>query len=125
MDIWSVGCVFAELLLHKALFKGKSEIDQLNQIFKELGTPNDKIWPGYSDLPCVKKVTQSHYYCTHTRNSWYKFLIILQYMNHPSDWSICYNKFCLDQPLLYIPQKSNNCVKSIMYVFICEYLYLL
>lgn len=54
--MWSVGCVFAELLLHKALFKGKSEIDQLNQIFKELGTPNDKIWPGYSELPCVKKV---------------------------------------------------------------------
>lgn len=57
VDIWSVGCVFAELLLHKALFKGKSEIDQLNQIFKELGTPNDKIWPGYSELPCVKKVS--------------------------------------------------------------------
>ena len=59
--MWSVGCVFAELLLHKALFKGKSEIDQLNQIFKELGTPNDKIWPGYSGLPCVKKV---HVLCT-------------------------------------------------------------
>ena len=54
--MWSVGCVFAELLLHKALFKGRSEIDQLNQIFKELGTPNDKIWPGYSKLPAVKKV---------------------------------------------------------------------
>eukprot|EP00731_Ephydatia_muelleri_P015350 Em0008g1070a len=57
IDLWSVGCIFAELLLHKPLFKGKSEIDQLNQIFKELGTPNDEIWPGYSQLPGVQKIT--------------------------------------------------------------------
>lgn len=40
----------------KPLFPGKSEIDQLNIIFKDLGTPNDTIWPGYTDLPLVKKV---------------------------------------------------------------------
>lgn len=40
----------------KPLFPGKSEIDQLNILFKELGTPNDKIWPGYGELPLVKKV---------------------------------------------------------------------
>ncbi len=34
VDMWSVGCIFAEFLLHKPLFQGKSEIDQLNQIFK-------------------------------------------------------------------------------------------
>ena len=34
VDMWSVGCIFAEFLLHKPLFRGKSEIDQLNQIFK-------------------------------------------------------------------------------------------
>ena len=34
VDMWSVGCIFAELLQHKPLFMGKSEIDQLNQIFK-------------------------------------------------------------------------------------------
>lgn len=56
MDVWSVGCIFAELLQHKPLFMGKSEIDQLNQIFKELGTPNDSIWPGFSELPIAKKV---------------------------------------------------------------------
>ena len=32
--MWSVGCIFAEFLQHKPLFMGKSEIDQLNQIFK-------------------------------------------------------------------------------------------
>lgn len=59
IDMWSVGCVFAELLTMKPLFPGKSEIDQINKIFKELGTPNDKIWPGppaYSELPQVKKM---------------------------------------------------------------------
>ena len=34
VDVWSVGCIFAELLQHKPIFMGKSEIDQLNQIFK-------------------------------------------------------------------------------------------
>ncbi|XP_070543152.1 cyclin-dependent kinase 11B-like [Ptychodera flava] len=57
IDLWSVGCIFAELLTMKPLFPGRSEIDQLNRIFKELGTPSEKIWPGYRDLPAVKKVT--------------------------------------------------------------------
>lgn len=59
IDLWSCGCVFAELLTMKPLFPGKSEIDQINRIFKELGTPNDRIWPGppaYSELPQVKKM---------------------------------------------------------------------
>ena len=34
VDIWSVGCIFAEMMLQKPLFQGKGEIDQLNQIFK-------------------------------------------------------------------------------------------
>ena len=34
IDLWSVGCIFAEFILHKPLFCGKGEIDQLNQIFK-------------------------------------------------------------------------------------------
>lgn len=37
-DVWSAGCVFGELLSQKPLFPGKSEIDQINKIFKELGT---------------------------------------------------------------------------------------
>ncbi|XP_076815483.1 uncharacterized protein LOC143461600 isoform X2 [Clavelina lepadiformis] len=61
IDIWSVGCIFAEFLSKKPLFPGKSEIMQLNLIFKELGTPSEKIWPGYNDLPIVKKTTFSDY----------------------------------------------------------------
>ncbi|CAL7941097.1 unnamed protein product [Xylocopa violacea] len=61
IDMWSVGCIFAELLRMEALFPGLSEIDQLNRIFKELGTPNDRIWPGYSKLPMVQKIPFAHY----------------------------------------------------------------
>ncbi|XP_054714916.1 cyclin-dependent kinase 11B-like isoform X2 [Uloborus diversus] len=61
IDLWSVGCIFGELLTMKPLFPGKSEIDQLNRIFKDLGTPSEKIWPGYSELPLVKKVTFTEY----------------------------------------------------------------
>ncbi|XP_037908458.1 serine/threonine-protein kinase PITSLRE isoform X2 [Hermetia illucens] len=56
IDMWSVGCIFAEFLQMAPLFPGKTEMDQLNKIFKELGTPNDKIWPGYKDLPAVQNL---------------------------------------------------------------------
>jgi len=39
IDIWSVGCVMAELLLGQPLFPGESGVDQLVEIIKVLGTP--------------------------------------------------------------------------------------
>lgn len=41
IDMWSLGCIFAELLGHKPLFKGRDFVDQLNQILYVLGTPDD------------------------------------------------------------------------------------
>eukprot|EP01125_Pyxidicula_operculata_P012913 TRINITY_DN4251_c1_g3_i5.p1 TRINITY_DN4251_c1_g3~~TRINITY_DN4251_c1_g3_i5.p1 ORF type:complete len:521 (+),score=174.19 TRINITY_DN4251_c1_g3_i5:676-2238(+) len=55
IDMWSIGCVFAEIILGKPIFKGKGEIDQLDQIFKTLGSVNESDWPGYSSLPNSKK----------------------------------------------------------------------
>merc|ERR1719361_1967027 len=40
VDIWSVGCILAELLLRKPLFPGGNHIEQLKIIFKVIGTPN-------------------------------------------------------------------------------------
>jgi serine/threonine protein kinase len=51
MDIWSVGCIFAELLNKKTLFNGQTCIDQLTKIFNTLGTPDDVEWPGVNYLP--------------------------------------------------------------------------
>ncbi|KAL5031991.1 mitogen activated protein kinase 2, variant 2 [Batrachochytrium dendrobatidis] len=42
IDMWSVGCIFAELLGSKPLFKGRDYVDQLNQILSVLGTPDDE-----------------------------------------------------------------------------------
>ncbi len=51
VDMWSVGCIFAELMLRTPLFKGTSEIDQLGKYFHILGTPTEEQWPGVSSLP--------------------------------------------------------------------------
>ncbi|XP_053851056.1 cyclin-dependent kinase 3 isoform X3 [Vidua macroura] len=54
VDIWSIGCIFAEMMTRKALFPGDSEIDQLFQIFRILGTPTEVTWPGVTQLPDYK-----------------------------------------------------------------------
>lgn len=68
IDLWSVGCVFAEIMTKRPLFPGKSDIDELNKIFKELGTPSEKIWPGLSELPAMKKCTFADYPYNQLRN---------------------------------------------------------
>ena len=76
VDIWSVGCIMAELVTKKPLFQGDSEIDQIFRIFRYdkhfkrneskkkfflikilfsvLRTPNEEIWPGVTELPDFK-----------------------------------------------------------------------
>jgi len=54
VDIWSIGCIFAEMLKGRALFPGDSEIDQLFRIFRTMGTPDELAWPGVSQLPDYK-----------------------------------------------------------------------
>lgn len=56
VDMWSVGCIFAEFLRMEPLFPGKTEMDQLSRIFKALGTPTEADWPEYPKLPVVQKV---------------------------------------------------------------------
>ncbi|KAK1326901.1 Cyclin-dependent kinase G-2 [Acorus calamus] len=51
IDMWSLGCIMAELLAKEPLFSGKTEIDQLDKIYRILGTPNERIWPGFAKLP--------------------------------------------------------------------------
>eukprot|EP00928_Gymnodinium_smaydae_P079195 TRINITY_DN63189_c0_g1_i1.p2 TRINITY_DN63189_c0_g1~~TRINITY_DN63189_c0_g1_i1.p2 ORF type:complete len:315 (-),score=82.09 TRINITY_DN63189_c0_g1_i1:143-1087(-) len=54
VDLWSIGCVMAEMATAAPLFAGDSEIDTIFKIFMKLGTPTEQQWPGVSDLPDFK-----------------------------------------------------------------------
>lgn len=54
VDMWSVGCIFAEMCTRKPLFPGDSEIDEIFKIFRVLGTPNEQEWPGVTSFPDFK-----------------------------------------------------------------------
>nr|AAC48318.1 cdc2-related protein kinase 1 [Trypanosoma cruzi] len=51
VDIWSVGCIFAEMVIGAPLFAGKNDADQLLRIFRFLGTPNNQVWPSMNQYP--------------------------------------------------------------------------
>ncbi|AQK66278.1 Cyclin-dependent kinase E-1 [Zea mays] len=59
VDMWAVGCIFAELLTLKPLFQGVEaknppnpfQLDQLDKIFKVLGHPTVEKWPTLANLP--------------------------------------------------------------------------
>lgn len=44
VDLWSVGCMFAELLVGKPILQGRTEVEQLHKIFKLCGSPPDEYW---------------------------------------------------------------------------------
>jgi cyclin-dependent kinase 7 len=60
VDVWSVGMVFAELLIRRPYaaanvgegeFASGGEISQIDKICEAVGTPTEKDWPGVSQLP--------------------------------------------------------------------------
>ena len=62
IDIWSIGCVFCELLTGDILFKGNiDEKDQLDLIFSICGTPDEKKWPGVTKFPFWDKFQKTNY----------------------------------------------------------------
>ncbi|KAK5624273.1 hypothetical protein CRENBAI_000092 [Crenichthys baileyi] len=50
VDMWSAGCIFAELFLLRPLFKGYTEVQQLQQIFELIGLPSEEDWPRESPI---------------------------------------------------------------------------
>lgn len=53
VDIWSCGCVFAELIARDVLFRAwpESELGMLSLISEKVGTPTEENWPGVTSLP--------------------------------------------------------------------------
>jgi cyclin-dependent kinase len=56
VDIWSVGCIFGEMVLGRPLFPGKTETIQLQKIFQFLGTPTTKEWPSINSYQNSQKI---------------------------------------------------------------------
>lgn len=55
LDMWSVGCILAEMLGNKAVFPGKNYVDQLSKIFDVMGTPTGE------DLKCIQSERPREY----------------------------------------------------------------
>jgi cyclin-dependent kinase 7 len=51
VDVWSMGMVFAELLLGVPFVAGSSDMDQIAKISEAFGTPTEENWPGVTKLP--------------------------------------------------------------------------
>ena len=62
IDVWSAGCIMAEMYTGRPLFPGTTNEDQLQKIFRLMGTPSERSWPGISQLPEYKP--NFHVYAT-------------------------------------------------------------
>jgi serine/threonine protein kinase len=56
VDVWSLGCIFAEMVTRDPLFPGDSDIDQLLKIIRGKGTPEVEGWPELANLPGYRQV---------------------------------------------------------------------
>ncbi|CCH40798.1 Cell division protein kinase [Wickerhamomyces ciferrii] len=100
IDVWSTGCVFAELLIGQPLFPGESGIDQLVEIIKILGTPTHEdiisMNNNYTDhkFPIIKKIP---------------LVKIFKNLNNPNDLIVL---GFLEQFLLFNPNKRISARKA-------------
>ncbi|EDO18380.1 hypothetical protein Kpol_1013p52 [Vanderwaltozyma polyspora DSM 70294] len=60
VDMWGIGCVFAEFFEKKPILQGTSDIDQGHVIFKLMGTPTDEVWELAKYLPGAELTRTSY-----------------------------------------------------------------
>ena len=76
IDMWSVGCIFGELLAKEPIMQGKNEVDELSLIFSLCGLPSEKTWPGFYRLPNAKslKLPRDHRHSSTFNRAKFPFL---------------------------------------------------
>ncbi|XP_050301107.1 cyclin-dependent kinase 20-like isoform X2 [Anthonomus grandis grandis] len=57
VDVWSVGCIIAEMINTTPLFPGETDIEQLAIVLSTLGTPTKESWPDLPQLPDYNKIS--------------------------------------------------------------------
>ncbi|EFO27791.1 CMGC/CDK/CDC2 protein kinase [Loa loa] len=68
IDMWSIGCIFAEMATKDVLFRGQSQMSQIKEIFSRLKTPTEEIWKGVSELPFYSTIVFPRYEDDHFDN---------------------------------------------------------
>lgn len=83
-DMWSVGCVIAEMITGIPLFQCDKEKDQIKRMTLIFGTPNETTWPGVSKLPnySLIKCNQKHYGCGLSTVIGKHFGLLLDLLDH-------------------------------------------
>lgn len=100
LDMWGVGCIFTEMLAGRATFPGmKDAYDQLDQIFRILGTPSESTWPGVSKYPQF----DSRKFVKYTKQGLSSIVPKLAYLPHAED---LVNEFLQMDPKQRISSKA-------------------
>ncbi|KAF9009031.1 Pkinase-domain-containing protein [Cyathus striatus] len=74
VDMWSAGCIMLELFTKKPVFQGADEINQLEVVYKILGTPTPELWPTVVNLPWYELVKPSETIPNHFRELFRKWM---------------------------------------------------
>jgi len=87
IDMWSVGCIFGEFILHRPLLPGNNELDQMRKICDLIGPPSKEIWPDYNDRG-ITYSTNRYNRISSTFGSWTGWTPQVKDL---LNWILCYN----------------------------------
>ncbi|PIA18077.1 Pkinase-domain-containing protein, partial [Coemansia reversa NRRL 1564] len=73
IDMWGVGCILAEMMVGKPVFQGSTDLNQIDQVMRICGSPNDSLWPGWRDLPDCRQVEDFAVHPRRVREEYLRF----------------------------------------------------